>query len=95
MKIKPLFDRVVILPENEEKASVCGIVLPETSQDRPQIGKIVAVGDGESIDNDKTSMKVKVGDKVIFSKYAGAEFKVDGVMYLIMRQIDLIGVINE
>ena len=95
MKIKPLFDRVIILPKQDNTTNKYGIVLPETSQERPQIGEIVAVGDGENIDNDKVGMKVKVGDKVIFSKYAWTELKLDGTTYIIMRQIDVIGVMND
>lgn len=95
MKLKPLFDRVVILPEIVDKVSECGIVLPETSQDRPQVGKVVAVGDGENIDNDKSGMKVCVGDRVLFTKYAGVEINLDEKKYIVMRQVDIIGVINE
>ena len=95
MHFKPLFDRVVIKPEIEEKLSSCGIVLPETSQEKPQIGTIVAVGDGENMDNDKNKMKVKVGDRVVFSKYAGVELKLDGENYVVMRQLDVIGVFDD
>ncbi len=91
MNLKPLYDRVVIEPNREENI-VHGIVLPETSQERPQTGVIIAVGDGESVDTDKTDMKVKVGDKVLFDKYAGVELKLDGKVYVVMRQIDIIGV---
>lgn len=95
MKIKPLYDRVVIEPNKDENITKFGIVLPETSQERPQTGVVVAVGDGESVDNDKKGMKVSVGDKVLFNKYAGVELKLDGTTYIIMRQIDIIGVIND
>jgi len=95
MNFKPLFDRVVIKPEKEEKLSNYGIVLPETSQEKPQIGTIVAVGDGENMDNDKNKMKVKVGDRVVFSKYAGVELKLDGENYIVMRQLDVIGVFDD
>ena len=91
MNLKPLYDRVVIEPNREENI-VHGIVLPETSQERPQTGVIIAVGDGESVDTDKTDMKVKVGDRVLFDKYAGVELKLDGKVYVVMRQIDIIGV---
>ena len=95
MEIKPLFDRVVIEPNKEENMTKYGIVLPETSQERPQTGMIVAVGDGESFDSDIKEMKVKVGDKVVFNKYAGTELKIEGKAYIVMRQIDLIGVLND
>lgn len=95
MKIKPLFDRVVIEPSNQENENKFGIVLPETSQERPQIGRVVCVGDGENFDNNKTEMKVKIGDKVVFNRYAGTELKLDDKKYIIMRQIDVIGVIDD
>lgn len=95
MGIKPLFDRVVIDPNIDENITKNGIVLPETSQERPQTGVIVAVGDGENFDNCKCEMKVKIGDKVLFNKFAGVEIKLDGRNYIIMRQIDIIGVYNE
>ena len=95
MNFKPLFDRVVIEPNQEENISKSGIVLPETSQERPQIGVVVAVGDGESFDSDIKEMKVKIGDKILFSKYAGTELKLDGKTFIVMRQIDVIGVFND
>ena len=95
MNFKPLFDRVVIDPNLEENETKSGIVLPETSQERPQIGVVKAVGDGENFDCCKTDMRVKVGDKVLFEKYAGTELKLDGKMYVVLRQIDIIGVFND
>lgn len=95
MNFKPLFDRVVIDPNQKENVSQCGIVLPETSQERPQIGVVVAVGDGDSFDCDCKEMKVKVGDKVLFSKYAGTELKLEEKTYVVLRQIDVIGVFND
>jgi len=94
MNLKPLFDRVVIEPIREENI-VHGIVLPETSQERPQIGIVVAVGDGENIDSDKVGMKVSVGDKVLYNRYAGAEVKLEGKTYIVMRQIDVVGVFDD
>ena len=70
-------------------------MLPETSQERPQIGIIVAVGDGENMDNDKNNMKVKIGDKVVFNRYAGTELKLEGKVYIVMRQLDIIGVFDD
>jgi len=95
MNFKPLFDRVVIKPEIDKKIVSCGIVLPETSQEKPQIGVVVAVGDGESMDNDKTKMKLKVGERVLFSKYAGVELKLEDENYIVMRQLDVIGVFYD
>ena len=94
MRFKPLYDRVVILPDQIESVSKSGIILPETSQGRPQTGKVVAVGSGENFDGDEIGMKVSVGDMVIYNKYAGVELKLDGETYIILRQIDIIGVIE-
>ena len=94
MNFKPLFDRVVIEPIKNKTVSAGGIVLPETSQERPQMGYIVAVGDGENFDGTTNKMKVKVGDKVLFERYAGVELKLDGNVYIVMRQIDIVGVVN-
>ena len=77
MNIKPLYDRVVIEIENNQNVTSSGIVLPETSQERPQEGVIVAVGEGLNFDGDKKPMQVKVGDKVIFNRYAGVELKLN------------------
>ena len=95
IKFKPLFDRVVIKPEIDEHIANCGIVLPDTSQEKPQIGMVVAIGDGENMDNDKNKMKVKIGDRVLFSKYAGVELKLDDENYIVMRQLDIIGVFDD
>ncbi len=95
MNIKPLFDRVIILPCVDENVSKSGIILPETSQERPQTGIIVAVGDGENLEGQKTEMRVCVGDKVIFNKYIGTEIKIDNKTHIVLRQIDIIGVVND
>lgn len=94
MKVKPLFDRVLILPETA-KAEVSSIILPDTAKEKPQFGRIIAIGDGENLDYTKSQMKVKVGDKVLFNKYAGAEIKLEQETYIIMRQIDIIGVVED
>lgn len=95
MKFKPLFDRVVVDPQVQESVSKTGIVLPQTSQEKPQVGVVVAVGDGENFDGVEGKMKVSVGDKVMFEKYAGAELKLEGKTYVVLRQIDVIGVFND
>ena len=95
MNFKPLFDRVVIDPNVEENETKAGIVLPGTAQERPQTGVVVAVGDGENFDCNKTEMRVKVGDRVLFEKYAGTELKLEGKIYVVLRQIDIIGVFND
>ena len=92
MNIKPLYDRVIILPESEENVTKSGIVLLSTSQERPERGNVVAVGDGIDFDGNKKEMQVKVGDRVIFNKYAGIELKIEGKTHIVMREIDIIGV---
>ena len=95
MKITPLFDRVVINPEIQTSTTKSGIVLPSTSQERPQIGKVVAIGSGLDIDANNVGMQVHVGDKVLFNKFAGSEIKVDDKTLLVVRQIDLIAILEE
>ena len=94
MKLKPLYDRVVILPDQKETMSHSGIILPETSQGRPQTGVVVAIGDGENFDGEQIGMKVGLDDKVLYNKYAGVELKLDGTTYIVLRQIDIIGVME-
>ncbi len=93
MNLKPLSDRVIIkVLEKEEKTS-SGIVLPDKAKEKPQEGEVKAVGDGRILDDGtRVQMDVKVGDKVIFSKYAGSEVKLDGEEYLILRQDDILAV---
>lgn len=94
MKVKPIFDRVLIKPYEEPKTK-SSIMLPKTSQEKPEIGIVVAVGDGINLDGNKCDMLVKVGEKVLFNKYAGAEVKIGDAPHIILRQIDIIGVIDE
>ena len=90
-KIEPLGDRVVIRPTPQEEVSKGGIVLPDTAKEKPQEGKIIAVGPGRLTEEGKRiAMDVKKGDKVIYSKYAGTEFKLDGEELIIMREGDLL-----
>jgi chaperonin GroES len=90
-KIEPLGDRVVIKPTPQEDVSKGGIVLPDTAKEKPQEGKIIAVGPGRLTEEGKRiAMDVKKGDKVIYSKYAGTEFKLDGEELIIMREGDLL-----
>jgi len=89
--IEPLGDRVVIIPLPKEEVSKGGIVLPDTVKEKPQEGKIIAVGPGKlSEDGKRMVMEVKVGDKVIYSKYAGTEFKLDDEEVVIMRESDIL-----
>ena len=90
-KIKPLGDRVVIKPTPKEEVSKGGIVIPDTAKEKPQEGKIIAVGPGKlSEDGKRIAMEVKVGDKVIYSKYAGTEFKLDDEELIIVRESDIL-----
>jgi len=91
VKIVPLGDRVVIKPTPKEEVSKGGIVLPDTAQEKPQEGKIIAVGPGRlTEDGKRIAMEVKKGDKVIYSKYAGTEFKLDDEELVIMREGDIL-----
>jgi chaperonin GroES len=93
LMIKPLADRVVVKPITQEEKTKGGIVLPDTAKDKPQEGEVIAVGPGRILDNGtRLNPEVKVGDRVIFSKYSGTEFKLDGVEYLILRESDILAV---
>jgi chaperonin GroES len=90
-KIEPLGDRVVIKPTPKEEVSKGGIVLPDTAKEKPQEGKIIAVGPGRlTEEGNRIAMEVKKGDKVLYSKYAGSEFKLDGEELIIMREGDIL-----
>jgi chaperonin GroES len=89
VKIKPLADRVLVEPQEAEEKTASGIIIPDTAKEKPQRGKVVAVGTGTK---DK-SMEVKVGDTVLYGKYTGTELNIDGKDYLIMRQSDILAVI--
>ena len=94
MKIKPLLDRVVVKSVVAEETTKSGIILTAASQEKPQIAEVVAVGEGGIVDGKEVKMYVKVGDKVITGKYAGTEVKVDGEEYTIVRQNDILAVIE-
>lgn len=93
--IRPLGDRVVVKPLPSEEVTKGGIVLPDTAKEKPQQGEVVAVGSGRLLDNgQRVPIDLKVGDKILFSKYAGNEVKIDDVEYLILREMDVLGVIE-
>jgi len=96
-RIRPLADRVVIKPADREEKTKGGIYLPDTaSKERPMEGTILAVGEGRLDDNGKrVPMTVKAGDKVLFAKYSGTEFKIDDIEYLILAEKDILGVVQE
>ena len=94
MKIQPLGIRVVIKMLESEETTKSGIVLPGTAKEKPQIAEVVEVGPGGLVDGHEVKMEVKVGDKVLISKYAGTEFKLDGEEYTILSQTDILAVVN-
>jgi chaperonin GroES len=95
LKLKPLGGRVIVEPIEQEEMTAGGIILPETAKEKPQEGKILAAGPGERDDEGKRiAMEVKVGDKVLYAKYSGTEVKVDGKKLLILRESDILAVIE-
>ncbi len=95
MNIRPLHDRVIVKRVEEEKTSPGGIVIPDSATEKPLEGKVIAVGNGKLLDNGELRpLALKKGDKVLFAKYSGTEVKVRGEEYLIMREDDVIGVIE-
>jgi chaperonin GroES len=88
MKVKPLADRVLVKPEKSESKTAGGIIIPDTAQEKTQIGSVIAVGD------DKEKIKVKAGDKIMHDKYAGTAIKIDGEDYLIVKAEDIVAVIE-
>ncbi|HUW63888.1 MAG TPA: co-chaperone GroES [Spirochaetia bacterium] len=93
--IRPLGERVVVKPLPGEEITKGGIVLPDTAKEKPQEGKVVAVGSGRLLDSgQRVPIDLKAGDKVLFTKYSGNEVKIDNVEYLIMRESDILGVVE-
>ncbi|MEW5952591.1 MAG: co-chaperone GroES [Bacillota bacterium] len=94
--IRPLGERVVVKPLPTEEKTKSGIVLPDTAKEKPQEGEVIAVGNGRLLDSgQRVPIDLKVGDKVLYSKYAGNEVKIDDVEYLILREMDILGVIEK
>ena len=94
MKLRPLHDRIIVKRVEEEKKSAGGIVIPDTATEKPSMGEVIAVGPGKTDDNGKlVAIGVKAGDKILFGKYSGQEFKMDGADYLHMREDDIIGIV--
>lgn len=94
MKIRPLFDKIVLKSVDALETTKSGIVLPGAAKEKPQMAEVVAVGPGGVIDGKEVTMQVQVGDKVIYSKYAGNEVKLDGQEYTVIRQNDVLAVIE-
>jgi chaperonin GroES len=95
MKIRPLHDRVIVQSIEGEAKTKGGIIIPDTAKEKPQEGKVIAVGTGKILENGtKVTLDVKVGDKILFGKYSGTEIKIEGEEYLMMREDDILGVIE-
>ena len=94
MNIKPLGDRVVIKNVEAEETTRSGIVLPGSAKEKPQMAEVIAVGPGGNVDGKEVTMQVKPGDKVIYSKYAGNEIKLDGKEMIIVRESDILGIVE-
>lgn len=95
MKIRPLQDRIIVKRQEEEEKSKGGIIIPDSARERPVEGKVVAVGSGKILETGKKQpLDVKVGDKILFGKYAGTEVKIEGEEHLILREDDILGIIE-
>jgi chaperonin GroES len=96
MKIKPLDDRVLVLRIDEEEKTSGGIIIPDTAKEKPQEGKVVAVGPGKLNEKgERIPLEVKKNDRILFGKYAGTEIKIDGVEHLIMKEDDILGIVEK
>lgn len=94
-KIQPVGDRVVVKPAGKEEVTRSGIVIPDTAKEKPQEGNVIAVGKGKVLDNgQRAALEVAVGDRVLFAKYGGTEFKLDGEDYLVLRESDILAVLS-
>ena len=95
MKIRPLQDRILVKRLESEEKTASGIIIPDNAKEKPMEGEVIAVGAGKKLDDGTTrALEVKSGDKVLFSKYAGSEVKIDGTEHLILREDDLLGIIE-
>ena len=96
MKLKPLDDRVVIKPNEAEEVTAGGIVLPDSAKEKPLMGKVIAVGSGKLLENgERAKLSVKKNDVVLFGKYGGSDVEVDGVEYKIMRESEILGIVEK
>ncbi|HSN78335.1 MAG TPA: co-chaperone GroES [Anaerolineae bacterium] len=95
MNLKPLGDRLLVKPIEQEEKTASGIILPETAKEKPQEGEVLAVGPGSrKEDGERIAMDVAVGNRVLYAKYAGTEIKMDGVKYLILRESDVLAIVG-
>ena len=96
MKVRPLYDRLIVQRLEEEEKTKGGIIIPDTAKEKPQEGVVEAVGNGKILDNGtKLSLEVKEGDHILFGKYSGTEIKIDGVEHLILREDEVLGILEE
>ena len=96
MKIRPLQDRVIVKRVQEEEKTKGGIIIPDTAKEKPIEGEVIAVGNGKILEDGKVrALDIKPGDRVLFSKYAGTEIKIDGVDHLILREDEVLGILGE
>ena len=96
MKIKPLQDRLVVKRIEEEEKTKGGIIIPDSAKEKPQEGRVVAVGDGKTLESgQKAALTVKPGDKILFGKYSGTEIKIDGEEHLILREDDVLAIVED
>lgn len=95
MKITPLFDKIVVEAVKAAETTASGIVLPGSAQDKPQLATVIAVGPGGDIDGTKVTMQIKVGDTILYSKYAGSDFKLDNKEVTILRQSDVLAIVEK
>ena len=95
MNIRPLYDRIVLQRIKEEETSRNGIIIPDSAKEKPQEGEVIAIGKGKRLDDGKmVALDVKAGDRILFGKYSGNEIKLDGVDYIVMREDDVLGVLD-
>jgi len=96
MKVKPLYDRLVVKRLEEEEKTKGGIIIPDAAKEKPQEGRVIAVGEGKVLENgQKSPLSVKVGDKILFGKYSGTEIKIDGDEHLILREDDVLAIVTD
>lgn len=95
MNIKPIFDRVVLLPKEAEKETKSGIILPTASQEKSQVAVVVAVGKGGKIDGKEIEMQVQVGQEVLYAKYSGTEVAFEGKKYIVIKQSDILAILEK
>jgi chaperonin GroES len=96
MNIRPLYDRIVVKRVEEQESTVKGIVIPDSAKEKPQEGEVLAIGHGKRLENGKlVAPDVKVGDRILFGKYSGNEIKLEGTEYIIMREDDVLGILES